>query len=273
MDRTETVSASMVLYNSDPREWVAAVDSFLANGHGRLVIVDNSPSKLESEILRRHNVLYIHSGRNIGFGAGHNVALRYLDWCSRYHLFLNPDVEFRPSVVSELAQVLNRHPAVSCIMPEVLYSDGKPQYLAKRLPTPCDLFVRRFVPSEIARELVNSSYVIQSKGGRDLLHAPALSGCFLLCRTDALRAVGGFDERFFLYMEDFDLVRRLGALGDTGYYPAVQVRHGFRRASYRFNRSAVWHIVSAIKYFQKWGWVVDEERRRRNALGGTRIGE
>ena len=76
----------------------------------------------------------------------------------------------------------------------------------------------------------------------------------------ALSQVGVFDERYFLYLEDVDLCRRIYQRFKTIYFPEVAVYHGYERGSYRSVRLMMHHIVSALRYFQKWGWYSDRER-------------
>jgi GT2 family glycosyltransferase len=79
-----------------------------------------------------------------------------------------------------------------------------------------------------------------------------------------LKEVGGFDTRFFMYLEDFDLTRRIHRISRTIFYPDVSVIHEFNKGSYS-NFTLLWrHIVSAVKYFFKWGWILDEERKKFN---------
>ena len=96
------------------------------------------------------------------------------------------------------------------------------------------------------------------------MNVPALSGCFLLCRTGALQEAGLFDERFFLYCEDIDLTRRMHRVGNTLFYPGITISHDFRRSSYRNLRLMWTHIRSACLYFDKYGWISDEERDKVN---------
>lgn len=94
---------------------------------------------------------------------------------------------------------------------------------------------------------------------------PTLSGCFLIIKSSILLKLGGFDERYFMYMEDVDLVRRIGASFDTIYYPSVHVVHAYEKGSYKNFKLLRYHLLSAILYFNKWGWVFDKERSTRNS--------
>jgi GT2 family glycosyltransferase len=76
-----------------------------------------------------------------------------------------------------------------------------------------------------------------------------VAGMFIVFRSDAFRSVGGFDERYFLYYEDVDICRRLGAAGASVIYePGAEVIHDARRASRRELRRAVHHLSSAVRF-------------------------
>ena len=70
-----------------------------------------------------------------------------------------------------------------------------------------------------------------------------------------------FDERYFLYFEDCDFVRRAHRVGKTIYYPFASIIHGHKRDSYKNSKMLRVHISSTIKYFCKYGWFVDRERK------------
>jgi GT2 family glycosyltransferase len=97
------------------------------------------------------------------------------------------------------------------------------------------------------------------------MDVPYLSGCFMLFRTAALKRVGLFDERFFMYPEDIDISRRMHAQFRTLYFPASTIVHDHARESYKSIKMLWIHISNLIKYFNKWGWVFDAERDNINA--------
>ncbi len=97
-----------------------------------------------------------------------------------------------------------------------------------------------------------------------IMQVPSLSGCFMMLRTDILKKTGGFDERFFMYCEDLDLCRRIGSLSKTVFYPGVTVIHNYEKGSYKNVNLLKYHIISAVKYFQKWGWLFDHQRKKIN---------
>lgn len=258
------ITASLVLYHNDPAQYGAAIQSFLSGCDGRLVVVDNSAEPLQHPLFADPRVQVIFAGRNLGFGAGHNLAIRALAGQSDAHLLLNPDVSFGPEVLSHLSARLEREPDISALMPRIAYPDGELQRLCKLLPTPLDLILRRFIPSQSLRSRLNERYELHDLPQDRSSEVPSLSGCFLLVRMALLQGMGGFDERYFMYMEDVDLVRRLGDHGRTVYDPSVTVVHAYAKGSYRNRKLLGYHLKSALKYFGKWGWVVDVTRTRRN---------
>lgn len=258
------LSASLVLYENDPSEFGVAIADYLAGSDGTLTIIDNSPVPLDHPRFADARVDYVFAGENLGFGRGHNLALSRIGDRSDVHLFLNPDVAFGVEVLPALVDFLAVHAGVGAVMPSIRYRDGSLQRLCKLLPTPVDLLLRRFVPVGALRQRINRRYELHGLSQTTPAAIPSLSGCFLLVRTEALSAIGGFDERFFMYMEDVDLVRRIGDRWTTMYEPRVAVTHGYAKASYSNPRLRRAHIRSALAYFAKWGFVFDGQRRRRN---------
>jgi hypothetical protein len=240
-----------------------AIRSFLdGTGEGDIVVWDNSPEPLASELWTHARVKYVFACRNMGFGAGHNLAVDALPGCSDVHLFLNPDVVFDASVLPHLMARFDE--GTGAMMPNVVYESGEIQYLAKLLPSPLDLIFRRFLPIASLQRRLNERYELQALSRARSAEVPSLSGCFLLVRTRLFKQLGGFDTRYFMYMEDVDLVRRIGDVARTVYEPRVSVVHGYAKGSYSNPMLLRYHMASAIRYFMKWGWFFDKSRRLRN---------
>ena len=210
---------------------------------------------------------YIDVGSNAGFGKAHNLVLKQLPASVSHHVFCNPDISVTEEALNALARLMQTTNA-ALIMPNVVYPDGRRQELCKLLPTPLNLFARRFLPK--LGNWLDRRYLLRDADYSRPFFAPSLSGCFMVCRVDALQAVGGFDERYFMYMEDIDLSRRLadygmsrGAAGAM-YMPQITIVHAFQKGSYKHAVLFKHHVRSAIKYFNKWGWWFDAGRRRLN---------
>lgn len=239
--------ASIVLYHT-PEDEVAHVSSLLQ----------------QSGVVEDVRLIDNGAGNNRGYGAAHNEALREsIRLGADYHLVLNSDIDFKPEILSTMLTYMEEHKDVALLQPKVLYPNGEVQYLAKRLPTPLDVFGRRFLPKSWMRKR-NERYELRASGYSRIMNVPYLSGCFMLLRVRALQEVGFFDERFFMYPEDIDLTRRLHARYKTLFFPEVSVVHRHKQASYK-NWRLLWvHIINMCKYFCKWGWFFDAERREMN---------
>ncbi|MBC7848610.1 MAG: glycosyltransferase family 2 protein [Chitinophagaceae bacterium] len=262
------ISCSIVLYNNPVQEVRRAIESVLQSTHSvKVYLVDNSEEdKFRYEFISPQ-VEYIYTGENLGYGRGHNLAIARVKGRSKYHLILNPDVEFDPAILTSLFNFMEKRTDVGLVMPKVLYRNGELQYLCKRLPSPADLILRRFIPKPIKALFKKSmeSYELKQKDYNSVMDIPNLSGCFMFIREEVFRYIGQFDERYFLYLEDTDLCRRINAYYRTIYYPSVSIIHGYSKASYKSLKLMKYHLQSSIKYFNKWGWLFDRSRQLINA--------
>ena len=164
-----------------------------------------------------------------GFGANHNAAFRYCD--TEWFAVVNPDIRFNHDPFEALIE--HAGDEFGLVGPRVLESDGRVADAARGLITPWEIIARRIKP-------------------RPPLRYPAwMAGMFLVIRSEAYKGVGGFDERFHLYCEDFDLCARVRLLGwPIGLSDEARVVHDARRASHDSPRHLFWHVCSL---FMMWG--------------------
>lgn len=255
-------TASIVLYRHRREELYDLLSQLeMANSVLKVWLVDNGECEWASELTGCEKFIYIKAPKNGGYGYGHNLVLSKLSLDVSHHIICNPDIYLDAKELDEFSLILQNYQE-ALVMPNVTYPDGTRQELCKLLPHPGNLLARRFIPV-IARHL-DRRYMLRDADFSKPFFAPSLSGCFMVCRTDALKAVKGFDERFFMYMEDVDLSRRLAARGGALYLPVFTVKHAFQKGSYKNKLLLKYHIKSAISYFNKWGWFVDYERRSLN---------
>ena len=86
----------------------------------------------------------------------------------------------------------------------------------------------------------------------------------MLLRTEVFEKVGKFDEKYFMYLEDYDFCRRIGEKYEVIYYPKVEIMHEHAKSSYKSRKMLLIHIKSALTYFNKWGWIFDKKRSETN---------
>ncbi len=232
----------------------------------RLTLVDNSNDEAMRNLTEKYNYTYRNSGGNIGFGAAHNLALRQNANHTGYHVIINPDVFFDEGTFEKVISFFEKSPRVGAVVPKVLYPDGRIQHLCKMVPSPFDLFARRFLPGFVKGLFSKkmAQYEFLNYDYNQNLHVPILSGCCLVVRDEVLQRAGYFDERFFLYLEDVDLSRRLHQIAETMHLADASIYHYYRKGSYKNINNLKLHLTSAIKYFNKWGWFADAQRKRIN---------
>ena len=287
------ITAGIVVYNTKREDLKKAVSSFLNTDlNVKLRISDNSPTDKFSRELEdflkecekdyglkniKDKVEYIFNNNNGGYGWGHNKIIEKLTdsseklaesqkikMLSKYHLILNPDIYFEKGTLEKLFDYMENNPETGQIMPKVIYPDGELQYLCKLIPTPVNLVFRRFLPIKKIKEKLDYDYEMKWSGYDKIMEVPILSGCFMFFRTEKLLQLKGFDERYFMYLEDYDLSRRMNEISKTVFYPYAEIVHNHAKESYKSQKMTVIHMKSAIKYFNKWGWIFDRKRKETN---------
>lgn len=192
---------------------------------------------------------------NVGFGAGHNRAL--LDDDSDYHLVLNPDVVLGHNALVAGVRVLSRDAGVVAVSPRSSAPGGGREYLCKRYPSVLVLALRGFAPSWLRRRFAAriAAYEMRDvcRGDRPV-DVPLISGCFMLLRGRAVRRARGFDTRYFMYFEDFDLSLRLRLHGRLLYVPAVHIVHYGGYTAAKGWRHVRWFLQSGRRFFAHHGW-------------------
>lgn len=195
-------------------------------------------------------------GANLGYGRGHNLAVN--SKASDFHLVLNPDVSLAETAIYEGLKYLEEHHRTVLLSPKVVDNNGNDLYPCKRYPAVLDLGLRGFAPGWLKEKFRRrlGRYEMRDIASRTdpVVGVDIVSGCYMLIRSEALADVGGFDERFFLYFEDFDLSLRLGRVGEVVYLPAMVVAHYGGNAAKKGLRHITLFAQSAWKFYQRHGW-------------------
>jgi len=202
---------------------------------------------------------FLTNSDNPGYGRAVNRLAAVLGELPPYVGVLNTDLSWQPGTFERLLTWMEHHPDVSLAVPQILDPAGTPQKLCKQNPTVLGLFSRRFLPAWLKPgwlKRYDRWYVMADQNYEQVFEAPYLSGCCMLIRSEAFRRVGGFDERYFLYLEDADLTRSLASDGRCVHLPVAGVIHGWGRGNYRNLGLMAVNLVSAWHYFRKWGWAL-----------------
>jgi GT2 family glycosyltransferase len=263
------VTACIVTYNNPADLINRAIASFLNSDLSiKIFISDNSEtSTLQNLIIEDDRIEYQFNNANLGFGAAHNLIIDKILDLSKFHVILNPDVEYSDSqLLNKFIRFASENNEFGSAMPKVIYPDGETQLLAKLLPSPGDLISRRFLPF-----LANKNFDLQFSGYNKTMEVPFITGCYMFVKTNVLKEVGGFDDRYFMYCEDIDLSRRIHSKYKTYFLPEVEIVHHYAKDSYKTKALLKIHIASAVKYFNKWGWFIDAFRKKANQEALSKI--
>ncbi|MBD0495591.1 glycosyltransferase [Acinetobacter baumannii] len=255
------VFASIVIYKHSYLDLKPTLDS-LSNTPliQKIILIDNDQSNW-AQTLNNEKIVYIKSEGNFGFGYGHNLAIHQYAKASDFFLICNPDIEFEANEFEKLLSFAAKSDA-GLFLPRIFKGDGVDQHGARLLPTPMNLFARRFSPA--LGEKLDQNYLLKKFSIDKPIFAPNLIGCFMLFASHALLDLAGFDERFFMYMEDVDLSRRCAEKYGAIYYPQAHVTHLHEQGSYKNKTLLKAHLKSAYQYFNKWGWFFDSGRQKIN---------
>lgn len=231
--------------------------------HEYIVVENGSPDPTEHLLTTRFPWARYHRTENRGFAAGNNRGMELGH--GRYFLLLNPDVEIFPGMIDAWIRWMDAHPDVGISGPRLVYPDQGHQPAAfhfHRLLTP---LLRRTRLGETAwgkRQLGQYERVIPEGIGEDGIDAEWLLGAALCLRRETALALGGLDERFFLYFEDEDLCRRAWRAGyRVTHLPHITLQHAYGKLSHVtswkdvFRKRAVReHVKSFIRYFARYGF-------------------
>lgn len=230
--------------------------SIVSHGHGGMVVDLLNDLELVDEIdfeviltlnISEENIFFpadfsfplriVNNVRPRGFAQNQNTAFNFSK--SPFFCVLNPDVRLHSGSLTYLISAFSNE-AVGAVGPLVLSPTLKVEDSARIFPTVLGLAVR-FIFNRRA-----SDYDM----GSSAFEVDWLAGMFVVFRRSAFIDVSGFDERFFMYLEDADICRRLLASNfSTFLVPEVKVIHAAQRASKKSMRHFIWHLRSAIHYF------------------------
>jgi len=178
----------------------------------RTVVVDNaSPQPLEVP----EGVEVVRNESRRGFGANHNAVLEGAE--SRYALILNDDTELDVETIDRLKWFMDKNPDVGAVGPRLRFPDGRVQPSAFRFPTPARVALTLATLQRAAWDM--------SRGER-IRRVDWIHGAAMMVRLAAYRDAGGLDERFYMYLEDVDLCRRLRDRGwEVAFFPKAGLVH------------------------------------------------
>jgi GT2 family glycosyltransferase len=257
-----TYSISVVMYGG-AQEAFSCIESLMRHSpKGTLLylIVNASPDGAMQTLQcgelgsLPENVICLPQKTNKGFGAGHNAALPLLE--SRYHVVANPDVTINSDVLNAMGQWMDAHPDVAMTTPRFLNEDGTVQGVPRRRPALLPILARQLGLSFLKK--YDEHYTMRDMDMTKEQDVTFCSGAFFMIRTDVYKKIGGFDEKYFMYVEDADITQKVLREGAARavYLPFAAVTHRWDRAARRRLEPFLWQIRSMVRFFGKWGFML-----------------
>ena len=248
-----------VAYHPSERE-VELLKSCLAEltmDIGYAVVVNDYRPGEPVDQLRDGADQFIVNNENLGYGRAVNRLVAAFDDLPPYIGVLNTDLSWGAGTFEKILDWLENHPKVSLAVPQILDENGTVQQLCKQNPTILGLFSRRFFPERFKPRWLKRYdhwYVMADQNYDKVFEVPYLSGCCVLIRANTFLISGGFDEQYFLYLEDADITRKQSLHGLCVHLPVAEVVHGWGRGNYGSTKLMLVNLISAWQYFRKWGW-------------------
>ena len=147
---------------------------------------------------------------------------------------------------------MDKHPDVVMATPRLKFPSGEDQYTAKRRPTFVALLARQ-LPLPFLKN-AERHYLMLDEDLTAAREIDFCTGCFFVMRTEVFRKMGGFDESYFMYVEDADITREAQKYGKVFYVPVTHVLHAWHRDPNRKLRNFTMQIGSMLHYWRKWGF-------------------
>lgn len=245
-----------------PRLCIEALSRSTADFDFEIIVVDNDSHdeslKYLEQMHHAGHIKLVRSGANIGYGRANNLGAQHAT--GRFLVILNPDVSVEPAMLKTMVSYLSDHPKVGLIGPQLYFFNGQIQDSCRRFMQPLDLVIKR-TPLQRFKYFKNrlNSYVMTEYDHTVTREVDLVTGaCFMMPR-EVFQKIGGFDPRYFLFMEDADLCRKVWEAGfSVVYNPQARALHYHKRLSggnfaSLLTQKVFWiHLASAAKYFWKW---------------------
>lgn len=212
-----------------------------------VIVVDNASSDDSRSVASDFPVTWIDSGSNAGYSRAVNIGARAA--VGKYLVILNNDVQTDVHTICKLIEQLEFNPGIACAAPRLLNVDGTPQDSIRALPSIFGEFLElvglaRRVPERFGGFLINAKKQLATR------EVEQVAGAAMVVASSVFQAIGGFDERYWLYYEDVDFCNRISNFGSITYFPAIEMMHVSKGTATKYPKRTISAIAaSRYKYF------------------------
>lgn len=252
------VIGSVVTFYPDWKTLETTIDSFFeSNSSLKLVVWDNSSEDKISSKLKDSfgdKVTYHHSESNVGYGKGNNGSFQLAAGQSDYFCVINPDIKLAPGAIDSLCQFMDKNQQFGMATGSIVDQNGAVAPVHKLALSFFEYFfvfiTKRFFKKDILTNLTQTYLTM----GNEHCRLPIISGCFMFFRASHYKELNGFDERYFLYFEDWDISIRSFKNKKSIILPEIKIYHEWGRHSHKKAKILFIHIKSALTFYSKWGF-------------------
>lgn len=254
---SDKISVIIVTYNSEPvlPGCLEHLKTALRSLSNELIVIDNGSTDGSIDTAQRlfPDCRVVSNNANLGFAAACNRGAEAAE--GEYLLFVNPDLEIDPDAIVNLLKTYESHSNAGLLSGRLRFNDGAFQPSCRNFPTYSNLLFSRgsFVTSVVrgAGQKVNTIYTLGD--ATETVAVPAVAGTFIMVKTDLFDEAGGFDARFFMYMEDTDLSFRVHGAGYKNLFvpSAGAVHHWGTGSPIGKLKRKYYHHRSLWTYFMK----------------------
>lgn len=259
--KVDKLSISIVAYNNyeDIKKCLNTMEEYTGKKFlKKIYIIDNGVSVSNEQerkdfLIFLNNIScaeYIDAKENLGFGKAHNLILNSI--CSEYHAIVNPDIIFFEDAFSKIMNWMDENKEVGMVIPNIVDDKMTRQHVYREELTIFDMFIRMFCKGLFKNR--QEKHTMQDKDYSRPFQVPFGQGSFLVIRTELFKKLNGFDDKYFMYLEDADLCKRLNQISCLMYYPGANVIHKWEKGSHKNRKLFMYHLNSMGYYFKKWGY-------------------
>lgn len=255
---TKDLTFSIVAYKNYGQiiNAVNTINKFTNNFSKEIIIVDNTEKedrKNYSEDINKltslTNVTLVVNNANLGFGKANNIALERAQ--GAFFVICNPDILLIENSFDKIIPYMKENTFIGAVIPKLIDKNHQIEPVYRRELTLYDVFIRYFHPFN-AFSKRRAYHTMQDMDYSKPFRVPFGQGSFIVIRISLMKKLRGFDERYFMYVEDADLCKRINQVSVLEYFPYTSVVHLWGKESHKNMKLMKWHIQAMIKYFNKW---------------------
>lgn len=258
------ITVSIVLYNNRPEQMDLLIKEFMDFSkrnknicEAELILTNNASTSSNTKSFLDNfngigNIKIINLDKNLGFGAGHNKAFEASK--SNYFFVVNPDIIGLNMIdVTTVINYLQEHRDVGMLVPRLHDIQGNLQLTNKCQSTVFDQLIRLLGPHVFKKRQQKFTQAYQPLAYETINVTNNAQGAALFFVSHVYEKIGGFDEKYFLYMEDADITMKVNQVSQSIYFPNIVLTHEWQQNNRSLKGIRIM-IQSMFIYYKKWGW-------------------